>query len=247
MMANRTRTPRRPGRNPSVAATKSLLRDLRTRSRLDVYGGETLILLVLGSTIEDTICVDLSTGAVLRLRVPWPQGYPPDLAPFDVIEATLADDPEGNDLAQPEAVTAAALPRHVGTLRGRTVRKLLQKIQAPMDGPLLGFRGPSAPYWEFTGDRPSVALIVASRGPQLLRRREDNSTWVRFGWERDDVWLVCQDATATRALDAARRELLAGKDLATALGFKPHFLLTALGLPEDSHSKKVCVAILPRG
>ena len=108
MMANRTRTPRLPGRNPSVAATKSLLRDLPTRSRLDVYGGETLILLVLGSTIEDTICVDLSTGAVLRLRVPWPQGYPPDLAPFDVIEATLADDPEGNDLAQPEAVNGAS-------------------------------------------------------------------------------------------------------------------------------------------
>ena len=29
--------------------------------------------------------------------------------------------------------------------------------------------------------------------------------------------------------------------------FKPQFLLTALGLPDDSHSKKVCVAILPRG
>ncbi len=246
-MPKSTRTPRLLGRNPSVAATKVLLRDLPTHARLDIYGGETLILLVLGSTIEDTICVDLSSSAVLRIRVPWPAGYAPDLAPFDVIEATLADDPEHNDLSQPEAVTAATLPRHVGTLRGRTVRKLLAKIQAPTDGPLLGFRGPSAPYWEFTGDRPSVALIVASRGPQLLRRREDNSTWVRFGWERDDVWLVCEDAAATRALDAARRELLAGKELATALGFKPHFLLTALGLPDDSHSKKVCVAILPRG
>lgn len=246
-MATSNRTLKLSSRNPSVAATKALLRDLQPRKRLDVFGGETLILLVLGSTVEDTICVDLASSATIRLRVPWPEGYTPDLAPFDVIEATLAQDPENDDLAQPEAVTAESLPRHVGTLRGRSVRKLLQRIQAPMDGSLLGFRGPSAPYWEFNGDRPSVALIVASRGPQLLRRRDDNTTWVRFGWGRDDVWLICQDAAATRALDAARREMLAGKELATALGFKPHYLLTALGLPEDSHSKKICVAILPRG
>lgn len=241
------RTIKLASRNPSVAATKALLKDLAPRRILDLYGGETLLLLVLGSTVEDTVCVDLASGAIIRLRVPWPQGYAPDLAPFDVIEATLASDPANDDLAQPEAVSVDGLPRHVGTLRGRSVRKLLQRVQAPMDGSLLGFRGPSAPYWEFTGDRPSVALIVASRGPQLLRRREDDSTWVRFGWERDDVWLLCHDAAATRALDAARREMLAGKDLATALGFKPHYLLTALGRPEDSHCKKICVAILPRG
>ena len=135
----------------------------------------------------------------------------------------------------------------MGKLRGREVRKMLQALQAPIDGPLLGFRGPSAPYWEFSGDRPSVALIVATRGPQLFRRTEDGTTWVRFGWERDDVWLTCADAHATRSLVAARRERLAGKEMATALGFKPHYLLTALSRPWDGHCYKTCVAILPRG
>ncbi len=225
---------------------RDFLRQLPQHRRLELIGGSTLYVVVLGCTIDDTCGIDLSSGALVRLRVPWPPQHRPDLAAFDVIEATLAEDPQIDDLAQPETATVQGLPRQIGTLRGRPMKKLLQRLQAPIDGPLLGFRGPSAPYWEFEGDRPSAALIVATRGPQLLRRREDGTTWVRFGWERDDVWLTCADAHASRALDAARRESLAGKDLATALGFKPHYLLTALSRPYDSHCYKTCVAILPR-
>ena len=143
--------------------------------------------------------------------------------------------------------TASGLPRHLGTLHGRHVRHLLHQLAAPVEEHVLGFPGASAPYWEFEGDRPSVALIVATRGPQLFRRHEDGTTWVRFGWERDDVWLVCADDHATRSLVSARRERLAGKEMATALGFKPHYLLTALSRPIEGHCYKTCVAILPRG
>ena len=246
-MTQETRSLRLGQRSHSTTSTKELLRSVTPTRRLELRGGDTLHLLVLGCTWDDTTCVDLASGALVRLRVPWPANHPPDLAAFDVIEATLADDPEADDLALPEMATVNGLPRQVGTLRGRVVRKMLQRLQAPIDGPLLGFRGPSAPYWEFNGDRPSAALIVASRGPQLLRRREDGSTWVRFGWERDDVWLACADAHASRSLDAARREILAGKDLATALGYKPHYLLTALSKPVEGHCYKTCVGILPRG
>ena len=164
-----------------------------------------------------------------------------------MVEATLADDPERDDLAQPEAATAAGLPRQVGTLRGRRVRRMLQRLAAPPDGPLLGFPGPAAPYWEFRGARPSAALIVPTRGPQLMRRPVDGSTWVRFGWKRDDVWLPVEDRHAWRALDAARRERLSGKALDTALGFTPQYLLASLSQPRDGHCYKVCTAVLPRG
>ena len=127
------------------------------------------------------------------------------------------------------------------------MRRRLRRLQAPPDGPLLGFRGPSAPYWELRGNRPSVALIVPERGPQLLRRRDDGTTWVRFGWERDDVWMALEDRHAIRALDAARRERLSGKELAVALGFKPRYLLTALSQPVDGHCYKLCVGILSKG
>jgi hypothetical protein len=130
-------------------------------------------------TREDTTVVDLATRTVMRVRVPWPEDHDPDIATFDVVEVTLAPDPERDDLAQPEATTVADLPRHVGTLRGRQLRKLLARMVASPDGPLLGFPGPSAPYWEFRGFRPSVALIEPTRSPQLIRRQADGTTWVR--------------------------------------------------------------------
>jgi hypothetical protein len=227
--------------------TRLLRRSARRKERVPTAGGSTLHLLVLSSTREDTTVVDLATRTVMRVRVPWPEGHEPDISTFDVVEVTLAEDPERDDLAQPEATTVADLPRHVGTLRGRRLRKLLRRLVASPDGPLLGFPGPSAPYWEFRGFRPSVALIEPTRRPQLIRRQADGTTWVRFGWDRDDVWLPVEDRNAARALDAARRERLSGKSLATALGFEPQYLLVTVSPPRDGHCYKVCAAVLPRG
>jgi hypothetical protein len=212
-----------------------------------VEGGTELLVLVLSCNRDDTIAVDLASGALVRLRVPWPEEHEPDLTAFDVVQATLAADPERDDLAQPEAATVEGLPRQVGTLRGRRVRHMLQRLAAPPDGPLLGFPGPAAPYWDFRGLRPSAALIVPTRGPQLIRRTDDHSTWARFGWDRDDVWLPVEDAMAARALDAARTERLSGKTLATALGFAPRYLLVSVTGPREGHCYKVCSAILPKG
>jgi hypothetical protein len=217
------------------------------RASVDLTGGSTVYGLVLGSTNESTTIVDLASQAIVRWRVPWPTNFETDLAAFDVVEGQLAENIERDDLAQPEAVTLADLPRRLGTYRGRRVRTWLERLASPADGPLFGFRGPSAPYWEFRGERPSVALIAADRGPQLLRRPDDGSTWVRFGWFGDDVWLLCEDAHAIRTIEATRRTSLAGKDLSTALGFRPMYVLTTLSRPLDGHCYKSCTGLLPRG
>jgi hypothetical protein len=240
--ADRRRTP-----ETETDPTRLVRRSARRKERVPTAGGSTLHLLVLSSTIEDTTVVDLATRTVMRVRVPWPEGHEPDISTFDVVEVTLAEDPERDDLARPEATTVADLPRHVGTLRGRHLRKLLRRLVASPDGPLLGFPGPSAPYWEFRGFRPSVALIEPTRRPQLIRRQADGTTWVRFGWDRDDVWLPVEDRGAARALDAARRERLSGKSLSTALGFEPQYLLVTVSPPREGHCYKVCAAVLPRG
>jgi len=66
-----------------------------------------------------------------------------DLAVFDVVEGVLAEDIERNDLAQPEAVTLAICP--VDSHLPRTARAPLARATGqPADGPLFGFRGPSA-------------------------------------------------------------------------------------------------------
>ena len=226
--------------------TRRFVANIPPRSLATVTPGATVYGLVLGSTIEDTTVIDLASGALVRWRVPWPDGVESDLQLFSVVEAVIADDPADDDLAQPEALTVATLPRQVGILRGRVVKKLLANVVAPSDGPLFGFRGPSAPYWEFRGERPSVALLVVDRGPQLLRRHDDGSTWVRFGFELDDVWLLCEDPTAVRAIDATRRSSLSGKDLALALGFKPAYVLASLSQPVDGHCYKTCTGLIPR-
>jgi len=234
------------GRDPAAKATRRLIVTTPRRASVALTPGATVHGLVLGSTHESTTVVDLASNALVRWRIPWPEDVDTDLAAFDVVEAQLADDLERNDLAQPEAVTLADLPRRLGSYHGRRVRRWLAQLATPADGPLFGFRGPSAPYWEFRGERPSVALIAADRGPQLLRRPDDGSTWVRFGWFGDDVWLLCEDAHAIRTIESTRRTSLAGKDLATALGFRPAYVLTTLTRPLEGHCYKSCTGLLPR-
>jgi len=237
----------RARRNARSGTARDLVRSISPRDRVAIDGGSTLTFLVLACNEEDTAGIDLASGALVRARVPWPAGHRPDLAPFDVVEAVLADEPERDDLAQPEAISARGLPRHLGTLHGRRVRQLLHPLAAPMEEHVLGFPGTSAPYWEFRGFRPSLALLVPTKGPVLFRRAGDRSVWIRFGWGRSDNWLPVEDLGAIRALDAARRDRLQGKDLASALGFKPHYLVASVSRPRDGHCYKAIRALLPRG
>lgn len=233
-------------RTPRGGTARELARSVKHRSRIEVSGGTSLTVLVLSCHAEDTTGVDLASGALMRVRVSWPADHGPDLAPFDVVELQLADEPERDDLAQPEAVTACGLPRHLGTLRGRRVRHLLHQLVAPVEEHVLGFPGASAPYWEFRGFRPSLAMVVPTKGPVLFRRIGDRSVWVRFGWGRSDNWLPLEDPRSERALDIARRDRLQGKDLSSALGFKPHYLVAAVTTPREGHCYKTVRALLPR-
>ncbi len=233
-------------RTPRNGTAQEIARSIKARPQIEVAGGSTLTVLVLACHTEDTTGVDLASGTLVRVRVEWPEGHGPDLAPFDVVEAHLADEPERDDLAQPEAVSATGLPRHLGTLHGRRVRHLLHRLAAPVEDHVLGFPGASAPYWEFRGFRPSLALLVPTKGPVLFRRIGDRSVWVRFGWGRSDNWLPVEDPRAERALDVARRDRLMGKDLSAALGFKPHYLVAAVTTPRDGHCYKTVRALLPR-
>jgi len=233
-------------RTPRSGTARDVVRAIKPSPRIEVRGGTALTLLVLACHPEDTTGIDLASGTLVRVRVDWPAGHGPDLAPFDVVESQLAEEPERDDLAQPEAVSSTGLPRHLGTLHGRRVRPLLHRLAAPVEDHVLGFTGASAPYWEFRGFRPSLALLVPTKGPVLFRRVADRSVWVRFGWGRSDNWLPVEDPRAERALDVARRDRLHGKDLAAALGFKPHYLVAAVTTPRDGHCYKVVRALLPR-
>jgi hypothetical protein len=201
--------------------------------------------LVLSSGPEDITAVELRSGAFVRLRTDDGVLEEGAFLPYDVIDATWAADPERDDMAQPEAVNVAGPPSLAGSMRGRRVRRILKSLVAPPQQQLLGFTGSAAPYWEFHGMRPSVALVVPSRGPALFRRT-DRSVWARFGWPRSDHWLPVEDRRALACMWASNRERLSGRSLAGALGFRPHYLLVTLSRPRQGHCYKMVAALLPR-
>jgi len=219
----------------------------RGGGRLPAQGRGVHRCMVLATTSEDTAAVDLDSGALVRLRTDPGRQLDAPVAPFDVVDVAWAADPERDDLAQPEAVTVAGVPSAVGTIGGRRARQLMRHLVVPTEQHLLGFPGSSAPYWEFGGMRPSLAVVVPSRGPLLFRRIEEPDTvWARFGWPRSDNWLPVEDPHAVATLGASRRDRLSGKDLANALGFRPHYLVVALSRPREGYCYKTVAALLPR-
>lgn len=202
--------------------------------------------MVLSSGPDDVAALDLRTRALVRLRVDPQVGPREELKAFDLIHAELAADPERDDLAHPEAVTITGYPEVVGTTSKRQARKRLRALVAPTERHLLGFPGSAAPYWEFRGMRPSIAVVAPALGPLLFRRQTDDTTWARFGWARSDNWLPVEDPKATGCLWSTGRDRLTGKDLAAALGFRPRYLLVALTPPRAGHCYKTVATLLPR-
>jgi hypothetical protein len=202
--------------------------------------------MVLGSGPDDVCALDLGTRALIRLRVDAYGGPRQELKAFDLVDAEIAADPERDDLAHPEAVTISGYPEVVGTAPKRQARRYLRALVAPNERNLLGFPGSAAPYWEFRGMRPSVAVVAPALGPLLFRRQTDDTTWARFGWARNDNWLPVEDPMATQCLWSTGKDRLTGKDLAAALGFRPRYLLVALTPPRAGHCYKTVLALLPR-
>ncbi len=173
-------------RDVAATATRELLRDLPSRDQIDIKAGARLLVLVLSCTVEDTIGVDLASTTMVRLRVPWHDGALPDLAAFDVVEATLAEDPERDDTAQPEAVTLhrapaargiaprwrrAAAPQAATGAAGWSPLRLPGPVR-----PLLGASGRSA---ECRAHRPAARAAA----PAEARRRNDLGS-LRMGARR---------------------------------------------------------------
>lgn len=143
--------------------------------------------MVLASGPDDVAAVDMRSGALARLRVGRFGRDSSELKAFDVVEASISVDPERDDLAHPEAVSISGFPELVGPAPKRQARRRLRALVAPNERHLLGFAGSAAPYWEFRGMRPSLALVAPAMGPLLFRRQTDDSTWARFGWSRSAI------------------------------------------------------------
>ncbi|HEX2274291.1 MAG TPA: hypothetical protein VHG90_10505 [Acidimicrobiales bacterium] len=207
--------------------------------------GAELRMLVLVAGVDGCVGVDLESGAFVRASYRRGGDSDADLAPFDVVVGEVATADEPPDVSRPETVTLAAPPRRTGYLTARKAERYLTPLHHPNRAPLLGFPGPTVPYWTLAGDRPSLTLVELVAGPQVRR--------VRWGWECRFPWhgarhaFPLTDARVTSLLDEVGWPRYSSRDLHRLLGYRTRRALVMLTPPRHGYCYKVVAALLPAG
>ncbi len=203
--------------------------------RLAASPGDVLELLALAADGGQCAGVDLASGALVRAWSPEPARHP--LQPYDVVEVTVAKDPEAvPDPAEPEALAVAGPPAPVRRISHRKAERLLRPLVHPPGQPLLGLHAPAVPFWERRADHPSIG-IVEPEGPVTLWR-DGTYLGCRFAWQGLERELPCLDRRLASEMDRSRQ--------GRALADKRDRLLVALTPPINGLCHKVVEAVLPR-
>ncbi|HUB68998.1 MAG TPA: hypothetical protein VL984_01110 [Acidimicrobiales bacterium] len=203
--------------------------------RLRDSPGTTLDLMVVSTSRRHCAGVDLASGTLVR---GWCESEIDDrLRPYDVVAVTVGGDEDiVPDPSEPEAVVLSGQPRLVGRLAGRRARRLIRPLLHPERAALLGFPGPSTPFWERSPDQPSVA-IAQPAGP-LTVTFEAGGLWCHFVWGARPQVLACCDPRLAASMMRRR---------ANYVNVRPGtFIVLALEPPVDGQCHKVVEALVPR-
>lgn len=223
--------------------------------------GTALHVLVLSARRNDTVGIDLASGAFVRMShpeaaslqrprseevdAPGPRRQLPRPRIFDVVTGRMAavDDldlpPE-----HPEAMLLTAAPIVVGRARGRQLDRYLRPVLHPRNQPLLGFYGPATPFWTIDHDRPSVGLVAPETEPAV--RATPSGVRCSFRWQGHVQEIPVDDPRVHARLDWFPENPLRGRALADVMGFRPGLVLLTLSAPINGHCYKVASALLPR-
>ncbi len=218
-----------------MTSTVSDLRVLRDQPRAPVAEGATLEILVVAA--DDVHCagIDLNTGALVRTWAP----LAPEtrIRPFDVVQVTSDANPEiVPDPAQPEAISLAAPPQVVDRMTGRRCERLIRPLLHPRNQPLLGISATAVPFWQRSGDHPSIALVEPAGS--ILMVREGSYLGCRFEWQDHERELPCLDRALAGHMD--RNGLTR---MAVGRGDR---LVISLTAPIDGRCHKVVETVLRR-
>jgi hypothetical protein len=139
------------------------------------------------------------------------------------------------DPAEPEALVIASPPVKAGQLSGRRAARLLRPLLHPERAPLLGFHGPTVPFWERRPDHPSVAL-AQSKGP-VVATVEGGGLWCHFVWDGRPQVLACADPRLAASLHRLNRDYA---------NLRPGtYVVVALEPPVGGQCHKVVEALIP--
>jgi hypothetical protein len=197
--------------------------------------GTTLRLMVVSTGERYCAGIDLASGTLVKALSSQPVDQ--RLCPYDLVDVTIASNPDvAPDPCEPEAVVISGAPALVGCLTGKRAARLIRPLLHPENAPLLGFHGPTTPFWSRRPDHPSVA-VAEPRGPLVVTLNAEGM-WCHFLWGGRPQVLACADPR----LEATLRRV--HKDLAN---FQPGtYLLIALGPPLDGQCHKVVTSLIPR-
>ena len=201
-----------------------------------VTGLGLLELLVLAVEPDHCAGIDLASGALIRAWTTEP--IDPAIGPYNVVSGRTAAEERWRvpDPTQPEAVVLVGAPTVTGRMRGRRAERYLRPVVHPAGQPLLGFHGPAIPFWQRTGDQPSVTLIEPEGAAIVVRQR--SRLLCRLKWQGRVLQLPCIDARAGQLLVRTGRTWLETG--------RTDRLLVALTPPVSGHCHKVVAGVVPR-
>ncbi|MEW6153271.1 MAG: hypothetical protein AB1673_04670 [Actinomycetota bacterium] len=205
-----------------------------------VVAGARLRMVVLASDGDESVGVDLGSGALVRASHP-PAADVPE--PFEVMAGEIAGAVEPFDAGRPEAIELCDPPELVGSFSPRRAERLLARLHHPPQLPLLGLAANAVPYWTLEGDRPSVTVVSLRNDAKLF--------WGQFGpechfsWQGVDHDLLLTDYRGVAALESNDLSRPTRADVAQLLGYRPRRLLVMLTRPIDGYCHKAVAALLP--
>jgi hypothetical protein len=203
--------------------------------RLDDSPGTALRLMVVSTGDRHCAGIDLASGALVRA---W-SAYPVDsrLRPYDVVDVTVASDPDlVPDPSEPDAIVIAGPPELSGRVKGRAAGRLIRPVLHPERAPLLGTYGATVPFWERSSDHPSIT-VAKPKGPVVVTF-EEGRLWCHFFWGSRPQVLACDDPRLAASLRRSGR---------TFAQMRPGaHIVVALSPPVDGHCYKVVEAVVPR-
>lgn len=213
---------------------------------LVAVAGAELRMLVLAADPGGCVGVDLESGAFVRAtydrrrRSSRGGGEP---TTFDLVSGEIAPSSDPPDVSRPETVVLAAPPKRTGQLSARRAERYLAPLHQPRRGPLLGFPGPTVPYWTLAGDRPSLTLVEIVAGIQVRRARWGYEC--RFPWQGARQQLPLADTRLVAQLEDVGWPRYSGRDLQRLLGYRVGRLLVVLSPPRQGYCYKVVASLLP--
>ncbi len=150
----------------------------------------------------------------------------------------------GEDSIFPDVVTVSGEIALLGTLKRRYARKLLEGIAVPLARTLFGFAGWSVPYWDLTGDYPSVVLLERPSYIMLFLR-DDGTAWARLTKSEVDMMMPVSDESIKAHLKERPNGTIEGKDIELVVGKRAYYLLTTLQPPYNGNCYKTLSTIIP--